>query len=99
MSSSDPPEARPGATDQEAEVIQPGNVEPAPLLPGELPTAELPEDARHWAAVYEELTAFLLQVHPDLPEVVARYQRRLEHWRQLRDLLEQSGGFRGQSDT
>lgn len=84
------------ANEREADLIEPGILEPAPLLPGERPTAELLEDAHHWVAVYEELISFL-RLHADLPDVLERYQRRLDHWRRIEAALEQSGGFRGQS--
>jgi hypothetical protein len=56
------------------------------LLPGELADSDMAEDAEHWAAVYEELTGFLLEVGPP-DETLERYRRRLAHWRCRRSEL------------
>jgi hypothetical protein len=57
-----------------------------PLLPGEMADSDLADDAEHWAAVYEELTGFLVQLDPT-DDAVERYRRRLEYWRCRRDEL------------
>lgn len=54
------------------------------LLPGELARSDRLDDAIHWAAVYAELTRFLLEVEAGAPApspTLARYTRRLEYWR------------------
>jgi hypothetical protein len=53
------------------------------LLPAEPRSVELLEDAEHWAAVYEELVAFLVAgADVDLPpDRQERLERRLQFWR------------------
>jgi hypothetical protein len=75
----------------ERDAVHLARVAGGPLLPGEAADSELPDDAEHWAAVYEELTGFLVQVDPPA-DAVERYRRRLEHWRCRRDEL---GGAAG----
>lgn len=57
------------------------------LLAGEAQDTESLQDAEHWLAVYEELTAFLLQVELDVSETLARFHVRREHWRRRRQEL------------
>lgn len=57
------------------------------LLPGEAMRSDVLEDAEHWAAVYEELTAFLRSTRCRMPETMGRFQSRLEYWRHRRDEL------------
>lgn len=68
----------------EGDAVNQSEAAEAPLLPGETSDSGLPDDAVHWATVYEELIGFL--VHLDPPEgTFERYQRRLEYWRCRRD--------------
>jgi hypothetical protein len=67
-----------------------------PLLPGEVADTNVPEEVEHWAAVYEELTDFLLRVEPP-QEMVERYRRRLEHWRCRRAQLDGAPEANGHS--
>lgn len=69
----------------EATVIYPGSTG-EPLLPGEARRSDLLEDAEHWAAVYEELTGFLL-THGGRRDTTGRFCSRLEYWRHRRDEL------------
>jgi hypothetical protein len=57
------------------------------LLAGEVEDTDSLQDAEHWAAVYEELTGFLLEVEIDVSDTLARFQARLEHWRRRREEL------------
>lgn len=57
------------------------------LLPGEAQGTDLLEDAEHWAAVYEELTHFLLSIRAAEPDRIGHFCARLEYWRHRRDEL------------
>ena len=83
----------------EPDVIQEHTFETAPLLPGEQPDSGLRDDAEHWIAVYEELTNFLLDALPDVPDALERYRGRLEYWRRRRVETEHPGLSRGESGT
>jgi hypothetical protein len=61
------------------------------LLAGEMLRSDSLQDAEHWAAVYEELTGFLLQVDLDVTETLRRFRCRLEYWRRRRDELAARG--------
>jgi hypothetical protein len=61
------------------------------LLAGEVEDTDSLQDAEHWAAVYEELTGFLLQVEIDVSETLARFQVRLDHWHRRREELGRPG--------
>lgn len=59
------------------------------LLPAEPSSSEIPDDAAHWAAVYEELSSFL-QGNPGTdphPAVLERYTRRRDFWQRRVDEL------------
>jgi hypothetical protein len=73
------------------DVIQEYTFETTPLLPGEQPDSGLRDDAEHWIAVYEELTNFLLDALPDVPDALERYRGRLEYWRRRRVETEHPG--------
>lgn len=79
-------ETRRESTRQAADAAREGASEPDALLPGEVRESELPDDAEHWAAVYEELTRFLLESDLDA-HMVERYRLRLDYWRRRRDEL------------
>jgi hypothetical protein len=70
-------------------LVQDEGVEATQLLPGELFTSDDPEDARHWVAVYSELTAALRSL-PDrivIDAALQRYEQRLAFWHErLRQL-------------
>jgi hypothetical protein len=58
-----------------------------PLLPGETAQSDVLEDAEHWAAVYQELAAFLDGSALGRPEATERFRRRLDYWRHRQDEL------------
>jgi len=53
---------------------------PMRLLPGEIADTDDLEDARVWAAVYDELWAFLGRKAGDRDGEFERFRQRLEHW-------------------
>jgi len=57
-----------------------------PLLPGEKADSHDHDDADHWVAVYEELTAFL-HASSAPRSMLDRYSGRLGFWRGRRDEL------------
>jgi hypothetical protein len=57
-----------------------------PLLSGEMADSSDCDDADHWVAVYEELTALLSASDP--PDgMLERYRRRLRFWHRRREQL------------
>jgi hypothetical protein len=59
----------------------------AALLPGETAQSDVLEDAEHWAAVYQELAAFLDRMHLGRRQTTERFHRRLDYWRLRQDEL------------
>ena len=69
--------------------VDENDAESPQLLPGEVATSQMSEDAELWVTVYSELLDFL-GGHPEAEtfwRTIERYQRRLFFWRRRLDEL------------